>query len=392
MEHLHHFLLSEDPFRSDAVEKFDVDLPSQRDALARLDRAVRQGRGLIVLIGGVGTGKTRVARRLYDGLEEELFEAGMMVVLRREVGAEWLLERIARQLGVDDADGEREALIGQIYERLSIIHEDGRRAVLIIDDAQGIANADTLSEVCGLVKLEYEDRRLVTVVLVGAPPLDAAIAADPLLAHHVDVRVSLAPLEHEEAIAYLAARIEAAGGNAEILLPGASAALHELAEGAPGRMNALTDNALYEAWVAQHSQLARSDVEQAHRDLGWGEVGHPVHPVAPARRAKPAQAELTDPLGFEEHAAAPAADLDPELDAVFERPSGPRPGGPGSPEAHRTVVMDFDAAPARSAAPARRSVAEATRIQIEDAPLEAPPKRQGEGDEVDDLFRELLDD
>ena len=394
MEHLHHFSLSEDPFRSDAVEKFDVDLPSQRYALARLDRAVRQGKGLVVLVGGVGTGKTRVARRLYDALEEELFEAGMMVVLRREVGAEWLLTRIARQLGVDDAGGEREAMIGQIYERLTIIHEDGRRAVLIVDDAQGLANADTLAEVCGLVKLEYEDRRLVTVVLVGAPPLDAAIASDPLLSHHVDVRVSLAPLEPEETSAYLAARIEAAGGSAEILLPGACAALHELAEGAPGRMNALADNALYEAWVAQHSQLARSDVEQAHRDLGWGEVGNPAHPVASARRAKPVQAEVTDPLSFEATGggSASSADLDPELDAVFERPSGPRPGGRGAPEGHHTVVMDFDAAPVRSAPPARRGIAEATRIQIEDVPLEAPPKRDGEGDEVDDLFMELLDD
>ena len=68
-------------------------------------------------------------------------------------------------------------MIRQIYERLAIIHEDGRRAVLIIDDAHGLANADTLSELCGLVKLEYEERRLATVVLVGAPPLDAAIAS-----------------------------------------------------------------------------------------------------------------------------------------------------------------------------------------------------------------------
>jgi type II secretory pathway predicted ATPase ExeA len=194
VEHLHHFGLAEDPFRSDAAEKFDVELPSQQEALARVDRGVRQGRGFVVLVGGVGAGKSRVARQLYDGLEEEQFEAAMMVVLRREVGAEWLLARIARQLGVERAESDREAVIRQIYERLAIIHEDGRRAVLIIDDAHGLANADTLSELCGLVKLEYEERRLVTVVLVGAPPLDAAIAADPLVSHHVEVRVPLAPL------------------------------------------------------------------------------------------------------------------------------------------------------------------------------------------------------
>jgi hypothetical protein len=288
------------------------------------------------------------------------------------------LPRIARQLGVDGAEADREAVIRQIYERLAIIHEDGRRAVLIIDDAHGLANADTLSELCGLVKLEYEERRLLTLVLVGAPQLDAAIAADPLVSHHVDVRVPLAPLARDEAIDYLAARIEMAGGSAELLLPGASAALHELADGAPGRLNALADNALYEAWVAGRTQVVRSDVERAHRDLGWGQ---PAAPIPSPRRATPVQAELTNP--FELERAAP--DLEPEIDPAFEPPAQRAAGGRGSPEAHRTVVMDFDADPGRTLAPARGQ-AERTRIQV--AERGVPPK----GDEVDDLFMELLDD
>ena len=323
MEHLHHFGLAEDPFRADANEKFDVELPSQQDALARLDRGVRQGRGLLVLVGGAGAGKTRVARQLYEGLEEEQFEAAMMVVLRREVGVEWLLPRIARQLGVERAELDREAVIRQIYERLAIIHEDGRRAVLIIDDAHGLANADTLSELCGLVKLEYEERRLVTVVLVGAPQLDAAIAADPLVCHHVDVRVPLAPLGREEAVGYLAARVEAAGGGADLLLPGASAALHELADGAPGRINRLADNALYEAWLAGRAQVTRSDVERAHRDLGWGAARR-------ARRAPP------DAGGGGAHRSASvrraALPTRPELDPVLAPPRHAR-GGAHRPSA-----------------------------------------------------------
>lgn len=416
MDHLHHFQLSEDPFRADAGERFDVDLPSQGAALARLDRAVRQGRGLVLMVGGVGTGKTRIARRLYEELEEEVFEAAMMLVLRREVDADWLLGRFARQLGVEAADAEREALIAQIYERLAIIHEDGRRAVLIIDDAQAIANPDTLSEVAGLVKLEYEERRMITVVLVGAPSLDAAIAADPLLAHHVDVRVAVPPLGRDEAAGYLASRIAAARGDGEILLPGAAVAIHELAEGAPGRMNILADNALYEAWLNARPQMARADVERAYRDLGWADVGRrdeadPTRPSAASRAAsavrphEPAQAEVTDPLGFEASVVGAAgagslADLDPELDAVFEHRSGPRRESRSFDESRSTAVMDFDAAPfvpdggdpaARAASPLP-PMPEATRIEL-DEPLDALPKLEGEGDdEVDDLFMELLDD
>ena len=388
MEYLRHFQLSEDPFRMDAGEKFDVGLPSQDDARARLDRVVRQGRGLVLLVGGVGSGKTRVARRLFEELEEEVFEAAMMMVLRREVGADWLLGRVARQLGVEEPDAEREALIAQIYERLAIIHEDGRRAVLIIDDAHGLANADALSEICALVKLEYEERRLVTVVLVGAGPLDAAIAADPLLLHHLDARVALQPLDREEVGSYLAARIEGAGGSADLLLPGAVAALHELSSGAPGRINALADNALYEAWVNQRNQMARSDVESAHRDLGWSGGGAAdaaqgsASPAPAPRPRPPAQAERTDPIAFGADEAGG--------DAVFAHRSGPR-REPASPH---TVVMDFDAPhTATSVAPPSGGplppLAEATRIELDD-PIDAPPKDAD--DEVDDLFMELLED
>src|SRR5262249_20507097 len=163
--------------------------------------------------------------------------------------------------------------------------------------------------------------------------------------------VPLAPLGRDEAIGYLGARIEAAGGSAEILLAGASAALHELAGGAPGRINALADNALYEAWLAGHAQVARSDVDRAHRDLGW----RPAEAEAAGRPTR-AQAELTDPILVDEVGAG--ADLEPELDAVFE-PSARVAGGRGSAEAHHTVVMDFDADPELTAAP-RRAQAERT--------------------------------
>lgn len=393
MEHLQHFQLAEDPFRSDPLEKFDTALPSQQGALARLDRGVRQGKGLVLLLGGVGAGKSRVAGRLYEELEEEVFEAGMMMVLRRQHDPAWLLTRFAGQLGVEEPATQHEAIIGQIYERLAIIHEDGRRAVLIIDDAHALASSETLAEVCALVKLEYEDRRLLTVVLAGAPTLDAAVRRDPLLAHHVDVKVHLPPLPRDEAVDYLSARIRTAGGDPQIVLPGAAAALHELSEGAPGRLNVLADNALYEAFVARRNQMTRSDVERAYRDLGWAGVEGGDAEPAPAPRGR--RGRSSGDAGQAERAAlaeqtmmatasdseatvrgmAPLGQTDAEVDAVF----GPGASGGG---------MDFEAGPA-AARPRGRAQAAPTEVALEREELEGPPK---EGDEVDDLFMELLDD
>ncbi len=324
MDHLHHFGLAEDPFRNDHHEKFTVETPSQADALRRLDRGVRQARGLMALIGGAGAGKTMVVRKLYEELEEEVFEASMMVVLRGSADADWLLTRFSNQLGVDEPAPEREALIGQIYERLAIIREDGRHAVLVVDDAQGLASHETLTEVCGLARLEYEDRRVLSIVLAGAPSLRHVLASDPLLAHHLEVQVTLPPFGREEAARYLWQRIQLAGGKPQILLPGAVVGLLELSGGAPGRLNTLADNALFEAFLEGRNQVARSDVERAYADLGWSELRTRAEAsstsvatasgVAPPRPSGNPTAEATQVLtGVPASLAGAVEDLDSKL-------------------------------------------------------------------------------
>ena len=91
--------------------------------------------------------------------------------------------------------------------------------MLIIDDAQALATRETLQELCSLVRLEYEERRMLSIVLVGTPALEAALAAERELAHHVEVQVTLPGLDEDEAPEYLAARVRAAGGDPQILLP-----------------------------------------------------------------------------------------------------------------------------------------------------------------------------
>ena len=398
MEHLQYFGLNDDPFRSDPLERFQLEIRSQQDALRRVDRGVRQSRSLIVVSGAVGSGKSTVLRKLYEDLEEEVFEASMMLVLRGSVDADWLLRRFASQLGVEDPAQEREELVGQVYERLAIIREDGRHAVLIIDDAHALAVCDTLRELFALVKLEYEDRRLLTVVLAGAPRLAEVIDTDRDLAEQVDVRLELRPFSPEETAGYLGQRVEMASGHARLMLPDAVAALHDLSHGRPGLLNKLADNALFESYLAGRSELVKADVERAHADLCWespivsAEVQATPEPAnsEPANRANGAtpppmsvpalqggncEAEITlgrDSLG----------DLESELEAVFE-PETPVPAA-GSP----TLLTDFDR-PAQAAQPKVEPAAVQSAPELQLEVLDAPPK---DVDEVDDLFMELLDD
>jgi type II secretory pathway predicted ATPase ExeA len=309
VEHLHHFELSGDPFRNEPLLKSYFDSQPHQGALQRLERAVRQGKGLCVLTGETGSGKTMVVRRLLECLEEEIFEASMMVVLDGAADASWMLKRFVRQLGVEDPAPEREGLIMQIYEQLAIVREEGRQPVLIIDDAHVLAKRGTLAEVCSLLKLEYEDRRLLSLVLAGPAVLDRSLGADPSLAHRIDVRVELAPLSLDAATGYIAHRVSQVGGSPGVIDGGALAALHELGRGYPGLMNTLADNALFEAFICGRNQMTRVDVERAHGDLGWAAVA----PSAPVPNPPASPAVAADPV-----LQQTLNELDPELAATFK--------------------------------------------------------------------------
>lgn len=269
MEYLKHFGIEDDPFCNESLDSFQLDLSPQVDALRRLDRGVRQGRRLLVLVGGAGCGKTTVARRLYEELEEERFAASMTVVLHDRPEPGWMLSHVAKCLGVEEVAKGREARIAQLYERLEENRAAGLQSVLVIDDAQALATREALVELCGLVKLESEDRGLLSLVLVGTHELGDAIADDPRLLHQVEVRVELRGLDADEFAGYMAGRVKAAGGDPRILAPDALAALGRYSAGCPGLANVIADNALFEAFLAGRPELTQTDVMSAHGALAW---------------------------------------------------------------------------------------------------------------------------
>ena len=267
MEHLHHFDLDLDPFQNEPDLRFYVDSVFHRGCQLRVERGLRQRKGLCVLTGKGGTGKTLLARRILDSLEEEMFDANLMVMLAGAADAESVLMRFARQLGIDHPARDRSALLAQVYEQLAIVREDGRHCVLILDDAQ-LLTPDGMAEVCGLANLEYEERRLLSLLLVGHPELAVALSQDPSLAARVDVRVKLSPLDLPSSNDYLLHRLGVVGGRAGLFSESAIGALYKFSEGRPRLLNSLADNALFEAYLEGKTQVESDHVERCAADLG----------------------------------------------------------------------------------------------------------------------------
>lgn len=378
MDHLQHFGLSRDPFANEPQLESFLDTSEHHDALRRLDRGVRQSKGLCVLVGEVGAGKTMVVRKLLEELEEEVFEASMLVVPHASVDSIWLLSRFARQLGVEEPAQGRDALMAQIYDHLAIVREDGRHAVLIIDDAHELSDPRVVSEVGGLLKLEYEDKRLLTLVLAGEPCLQRVIGGDAGLGNRVDVRVGLAGLDEPGSVAYLTQRIQAAGGAVAILDEGAVAALHRLGGGVPGRMNTLADNALFEAYLRSRRQVSEPDVVYAATSLCWSDPPAPTRPAAPSDASAFAAPDATDaPTASAVAGPAPARPTPKPTPTPTPAvgPKRPEFGMGDEPMTLDDLESELDAAFATGTS---------------SVPADGPPK--DDDDIVEDLLVELIDE
>ena len=149
MEHLSTFGLTRDPFANEPQLDLFFESRSAQDAGARLRRAAQQGKGLVVVTGAGGLGKTMLVRHLLDSLEEEMFEACLLVPVPGVSDGAWVLDRLARQLGVEKPASDRAAALAELYERLAIVREDGRSAVVILDEAQVLAEQGVLRELRG---------------------------------------------------------------------------------------------------------------------------------------------------------------------------------------------------------------------------------------------------
>jgi type II secretory pathway predicted ATPase ExeA len=349
VEHLEHFALSRDPFANEPLSSYYFASVEHANAERRLLRGVSQRKGLLLFTGPAGTGKTMVTRRLLDSLEEEMFEVCMLVPVPGAADPGWVLSRFAQQLGVENPATERAALLAQIYERLAIVREEGRHTLLILDESHLLIETGALPDLRGLLNLEYEDRSLLSMLVVGLPGLDEEISAEPALAGRVDIRVRLAPLDERAAQHYLAHRIRSVEGNPAILEAEAVAALVKLSEGIPRRLNTLADNALFEAYLAGRSRAAAADVRRAARDLGI-EVEDEDSPSGDAEDADEAESpfESVAVPAAHVHAARPAAAPVPSAAPV--RPVAPAPRAP-EPVAARAQ------APRSAAAPTAASVA-----------------------------------
>jgi general secretion pathway protein A len=284
MNYLDYYELAQEPFSNAPVSRFYFNSPQHSQALVRLTYICAQMKGLGILIGDIGAGKTTLARRLLDSLPEQEYEAALLVIIHSGVTASWLLKRVALQLGVDAPSEDKLTLLGQLYQRLVKIYESGKKAVVLIDEAQMLATRELMEEFRGLLNLEVPERKLLSLVFFGLPEIEQNLRLDPPLAQRVALKYRLDHLNAESTEAYIKHRLRLAGASRMPFAADAVKAIHRSSGGTPRVINTLCDNALFEGYVARAPIIDESMIARVALDLGLqgGAPPSEIRPAAPA--------------------------------------------------------------------------------------------------------------
>jgi len=268
MSYAEHFGLDREPFSNAPDARFYFNSEQHSQALLRLMYAVDSNKGLAVLVGGVGTGKTTLARRMLDNLPEEKYESSLLVMVHSGITTEWILTRIAMQLGIAEPAADRLSLLKQLYDRLLKIEEEGRRAVVLIDEAQMLQSRELMEEFRGLLNLEIPGKKLLNIVFFGLPEVEDCLRLDEPLAQRVAVKYHLKSLAVQMTESYIKHRLQIAGAKRMLFAPDAIPAIHRYSGGVPRLINTVCDNCLFEAFLCKMKEVDQKIVHSVAGDLG----------------------------------------------------------------------------------------------------------------------------
>ena len=262
-----HYNLREPPFSIAPDPAFLYLSARHQEALGHLLYGTGQYGGFVQLTGEVGTGKTTIVRTL---LAQKLANVDIAMIHNPRQSELEFVASICDELGVVyPHDGAHSAssikvLVDALNGHLLKAHAEGRRTVLIIDEAQNLPQS-VLEQVRLLTNLETDKEKLLRIMLIGQPELAELLARPDLrqLASRITARFHLTPLTVVETIRYIIHRLHVAGGAADLFTEAAMRRVHQHARGIPRQINIICDRALLGAYARGLRTVTSQIVDQA---------------------------------------------------------------------------------------------------------------------------------
>jgi len=266
--YLSFFGLNEKPFAITPDPRYLYLSERHAEALAHLLYGINEAGGFVQLTGEVGTGKTTIVRSL---LAQTPKNAEIALILNPKMTAPEFLLTICEELGIGVPDSATESLkdlVDILSRYLLRAHSNGRRVVVVVDEAQNLATA-VLEQVRLLTNLETNTQKLLQIILIGQPELRELLARNELrqLAQRITGRYHLDPLSYDETAAYVRHRLRVAGATTDIFTPPALGEVYRLSLGVPRVINVVCDRALLGAYTMDRHRVTGTLVRNAASEV-----------------------------------------------------------------------------------------------------------------------------
>ncbi len=256
--------------------------PSHREALGSILYGIKERKGIILVTGEVGVGKTTILRRylqIADPPHQHAPNQQKTIHLYNpNVTFERLLITILHQLRAEPIGGEEAGMLGQLHEVAKTEHSSGGRVVLVIDEAQCMP-VETLEGIRMLSNLETANEKLIQIVLMGQPEMEALLERHEVrhVRERIAVRARILPLTKGESFAYIQHRLDQASREqVSIFSTAALRVIVKASRGTPRRLNILCANALMTGFRQRQPMISRkiakhvvAEIDEIHAPPFW---------------------------------------------------------------------------------------------------------------------------
>jgi general secretion pathway protein A len=252
--YLEYYGLKEAPFNITPNPRFLFFSPKHREGFNHLLYGIRDRKGFIQITGEVGAGKTTLCRAVLEQLGSNFSTA---LILNPVLDADLLVKAVAMEFGLDVKGMDRLETVSAINLFLLRELEQGRDAVLIIDEAQDLSVA-LLEQIRLLSNLETDARKLLQIVLLGQPELRDRLNEYNLrqLRQRITVRYHLEALTFQEVAQYVQHRLSVSGAKgAPTFTTPAIWRVYCYAKGIPRLVNAVCDKCLLAGFVQRQERI-----------------------------------------------------------------------------------------------------------------------------------------
>jgi general secretion pathway protein A len=299
------------PFDLDPDPDYIYMSGSHQEAYVHLRYGIEENKGLVVVTGEIGSGKTTLINFLLSKLHQSVCVG---VVNNTTVAPRDFISMVCEGFGLNLSERDKPRMLAAFNQYLRERRAANDRVVLIVDEAQNLPR-ETIEELRLLSNMEGARHHLLQVILLGQPELKDKLREKGLeqFVQRITIHFHLGSLTQEEVMKYVRHRLRIAGAkNHEIFDEGALRAVHGYTRGTPRLINILCDNALVYGFGEQRRVIAQSQIDEI---VSERKAGGLCFAAEEDREGAPTSASP----GLSEHVEGRLQDLERRLQEDFGR-------------------------------------------------------------------------